>query len=222
MPTRRRPTGKPERSYRGQNANMHACEAMLAAHAATGEARSTCDRALDAGHDPSRNARLRLADGLRLGALPRPTGRPTGTTTATTRPTSSGPGASRPATSPNGPSCCCMLEAHRPADEAAPAWLVPDGAPTSSTPPFSHGWDDVPTAAWSTASAPGRRGLRRATGTSGSRPKASPPPRWLAVRSNDETYWRWYDRLWAYAWTHFDRPSSTAPGTASCTPDNHA
>ena len=26
---------------------------------------------------------------------------------------------------------------------------------------------------------------------------------WLAVRSGDERYWQWYDRLWAYAWEHF-------------------
>ena len=25
----------------------------------------------------------------------------------------------------------------------------------------------------------------------------------LAVRTGDAAYWRWYDRIWAYAWQHF-------------------
>jgi mannose/cellobiose epimerase-like protein (N-acyl-D-glucosamine 2-epimerase family) len=25
----------------------------------------------------------------------------------------------------------------------------------------------------------------------------------LAVRTGDERYWQWYDRIWAYCWEHF-------------------
>ena len=25
----------------------------------------------------------------------------------------------------------------------------------------------------------------------------------LAVRTGDPRYWQWYDRIWAYCWTHF-------------------
>jgi mannose/cellobiose epimerase-like protein (N-acyl-D-glucosamine 2-epimerase family) len=26
---------------------------------------------------------------------------------------------------------------------------------------------------------------------------------WLAVGTGDDSYWAWYDRIWAYAWQHF-------------------
>lgn len=104
------------------------------------------------------------------------TGRSTGTTTAATRATSSGPGASRPAISLNGPSCCCSWSV-RSLPRAAKQ-LGPCCAPgTSSTPRCSAAgmrrmaaspMDSAPTARCATA-----------TSTSGCRPRALPPrPCW--------------------------------------------
>ena len=88
--------------YRGQNANMHSCEAMLAAFEASGETKFL-DRAET------------LARRVTSISPPRPmgwsgntmtrAGRSTGTIISTTPSTCSAPGVSSPATRPNGRSC---------------------------------------------------------------------------------------------------------------------
>ena len=76
--------------YRGQNANMHACEAMLAAFEATGELRYLHRAETLARHITQRQAAL--AGGL-IWEHYRADWSWTGTTTVMTRATSSGPGA---------------------------------------------------------------------------------------------------------------------------------
>ena len=96
MPTRRAPDWAALSPYRGQNANMHACEAMLAAWEATREPRYL-DRAETLAAQRHACGRRRSPAAC-CGSTTTPTGRSTGTTTATTARTSSGPGATSPGT----------------------------------------------------------------------------------------------------------------------------
>ena len=88
--------------YRGQNANMHSCEAMLAAFEATGEAKY-----LDRAETLARRVTLDLAarPGGWSGSTTTRAGRSTGATTRMIRSTCSAPGASSPAIRPSGRSC---------------------------------------------------------------------------------------------------------------------
>ena len=78
-------------SYRGQNANMHACEAMMAAFDATRDA--YLERALMLAESVTQR-QAALAGGL-VWEHYHADWSPTGTTTETTEPTSSVPGDSR-------------------------------------------------------------------------------------------------------------------------------
>jgi len=181
--------------YRGQNANMHACEAMLAAHAATGEARYL-DRALTLATSIAQR-QAALADGLvwehyKTEWTPdwdynrddktnifRPWGFQTGHLTEWAK---------------------LLLMLERRLGDAAPAWLYPTARRFFDT-AMKHGWDEV------------NGGLVYGFAPGGEvcdgdkyfwvQAESLAAAAWLAVRSGDETDWTWYDRLWAYAWQHF-------------------
>lgn len=88
--------------YRGQNANMHMCEAMLAAYEASRDRRYLDRALLLADHMTRRQAAM--AGGW-CGSTTAATGAWTPTSIATTRATCSSPGASSRGTRPSGPSC---------------------------------------------------------------------------------------------------------------------
>ncbi|MEK8045244.1 AGE family epimerase/isomerase [Ideonella margarita] len=182
-------------SYRGQNANMHACEAMLAAHAATGEARYLA-RALVLAESVTQRLAAQ-ADGLvwehyRADWTPdwdynrddktnifRPWGFQTGHLTEWAK---------------------LLLQLERRLGDAAPAWLLRTARHLFSV-AMARGWDPV------------HGGLVYGFAPGGSvcdcdkyfwvQAESLAAAAWLAVRTGDDAYWRWYDRLWAYAWTHF-------------------
>lgn len=181
--------------YRGQNANMHACEAMLAAHAATGEPRYL-DRALTLATSITQRQALQ-AGGLvwehyNTDWTPdwdynrddktnifRPWGFQTGHLTEWAK---------------------LLLMLERRLGTAAPDWLYPTACHFFDT-AMKHGWDEV------------HGGLVYGFAPDGEvcdgdkyfwvQAESLAAAAWLAVRSGDDAYWQWYDRLWAYAWQHF-------------------
>jgi mannose/cellobiose epimerase-like protein (N-acyl-D-glucosamine 2-epimerase family) len=181
--------------YRGQNANMHACEAMLAAHAATGEARYL-DRAL-ALADAITRRQAALAGGLiwehykpdwtpdwdynreEKSNIFRPWGFQTGHLTEWAK---------------------LLLQLERRIGAGAPAWLL-ETARHLFDAAMQRGWDHA------------NGGLVYGFAPDGSvcdgdkyfwvQAESLAAAAWLAVRSGEDKYWQWYDRIWAYAWQHF-------------------
>lgn len=186
-------------SYRGQNANMHSCEAMIAAFDATKEPRYL-QRALTlAASITQRQAALARTD---LGDLVwehyradwsvdwdynrddktnifRPWGFQTGHLTEWAK-------------------LLMQLEAHLPADQR-PAWLLPTAQRFFDT-AMRFGWDaqygglvygfapdgqvcDADKYFWVQAESFAAAAL-------------------LALRTGDDAYWTWYDKLWTYSWAH--------------------
>ncbi|HSW03521.1 MAG TPA: AGE family epimerase/isomerase [Aquabacterium sp.] len=182
-------------SYRGQNANMHACEALLAAHAASGEQRYL-DRARVLAHGITQR-QAELAGGMiwehyhadwtpdwdynrhDKSNIFRPWGFQTGHFTEWAK---------------------LLLQLERRLGNAAPAWLH-ETARQLFDAAMQHGWDDA------------HGGLVYGFGPDGQvcdgdkyfwvQAESLAAAAWLAVRTGDEAYWQWYDRLWAYAWEHF-------------------
>jgi mannose/cellobiose epimerase-like protein (N-acyl-D-glucosamine 2-epimerase family) len=178
--------------YCGQNANMHACEAMLAAWEATGD-----PRYLDRAETLARNVTVRQA--ALAGDVPwehhhadwsvdwdynrhdrtnifRPWGHQPGHLTEWAKQ-------------------LVLLERHRPA-----AWLLPRAVSLFDI-ALARAWDaryggvvygfapdgswcDDDKYFWVQAESLAAAAL-------------------LGARTGEERYWQWYDRLWAYAWTHF-------------------
>jgi len=183
------------RPYRGQNANMHSCEAMLAAHAATGEQRYL-DRALALAHAITRR-QAALAGGLiwehyHADWTPdwdynrhdktnifRPWGFQTGHLTEWAK---------------------LLLQLERRLGATAPPWLF-ETARHLFDAAMRHGWDAA------------HGGLVYGFDPDGQvcdgdkyfwvQAESLAAAAWLAVRSGDAAYWQWYERLWAYAWQHF-------------------
>ena len=186
--------------YRGQNANMHSCEAMLAAFDATGD-RKYLQRATTLAE--SVTGRLAaLADGLvweHYRVTPtggwevdwdynrddktnifRPWGYQTGHMTEWAK-------------------LLMQLEAALPAAER-PAWLLPRARHFFDT-AMRHGWDTT------------HGGLVYGFAPGGEicdgdkyfwvQAESFAAAALLAIRSGDASYWEWYDRIWAYAWEHF-------------------
>jgi mannose/cellobiose epimerase-like protein (N-acyl-D-glucosamine 2-epimerase family) len=185
-------------AYRGQNANMHSCEAMIAAFDATKD-RRYLDRALTL----AASVTQRLA-GLSGGLvwehyrpdwsvdpdynrddktnIFRPWGFQTGHLTEWAK-------------------LLLQLEVHLQATPGAevPAWLVPTARHFFDT-AMRHGWDDT------------HGGLVYGFAPGGEvcdadkyfwvQAESFAAAALLAVRTGDAAYWQWYDRIWAYSWAH--------------------
>lgn len=185
--------------YRGQNANMHACEAMLAAHEATGEPRHL-QRALDLAQGITQRLAAcgggliwehwrRHGDGpwvidwdynrLDRSNIFRPWGFQVGHLTEWAK---------------------LLLQLQARLGDAAPAWLA-QTAPRWFDTALAHGWDAV------------HGGLVYGIAPDRSvcdgdkyhwvQAESLAAAAWLAVRLDDARYWGWYERLWAYVWRHF-------------------
>jgi mannose/cellobiose epimerase-like protein (N-acyl-D-glucosamine 2-epimerase family) len=187
-------------TYRGQNANMHSCEAMIAAYDATRDPKYL-KRAVTLAE--SVTGRLAaLADGLvweHYRVEPngswsvdwdynredktnifRPWGYQTGHLTEWAK-------------------LLMQLEAHLlPAER--PAWIVPRARHFFDT-AMRHGWDEQ------------HGGLVYGFAPGGEvcdgdkyfwvQAESFAAAALLATRTGDASYWAWYDRIWAYAWQHF-------------------
>jgi mannose/cellobiose epimerase-like protein (N-acyl-D-glucosamine 2-epimerase family) len=177
--------------YRGQNANMHSCEAMLAAYEATGEVKY-----LDRAERLAQEVTVGLAgkaDGLVWEHYdsswnvdwdynrddPKHLFRPWGY---------------QPGHQTEWAKLLLILERHRPAE-----WLLPTARHLFDT-AMHRAWDaelggifygfapdhsvcDADKYFWVQAESFAAAAL-------------------LAARTGEERYWGWYDRIWAYAWRH--------------------
>ncbi|MFZ1427291.1 MAG: AGE family epimerase/isomerase [Geminicoccaceae bacterium] len=177
--------------YRGQNANMHSCEAMLAAFEATGQQkyldraerlarRVSIDLAAQAGgriwehYDPSWQVdwNYNKNDPKHLF---RPWGFQPGHQTEWTK-------------------LLLILERHRPAE-----WQLPTAKRLFDT-ALERAWDQE------------HGGICYGFAPDGSicdgdkyfwvQAESFAAAALLAARSGDETYWNWYDRIWDYSWAH--------------------
>ena len=186
--------------YRGQNANMHACEALLAAFEATGETRYV-ERAAQVAHSVTERL-AEQAGGLiweHYRVQPdgtwavdwdynrddktnifRPWGFQTGHLTEWAK---------------------LLMQLERALPEAdRPAWIVPRARHFFDT-AMARGWDAS------------HGGLVYGFGPDGAvcdadkyfwvQAESFAAAALLAVRTGDAVYWQWYERLWAYAWQHF-------------------
>ena len=178
--------------YRGQNANMHACEAMLAAWEATREPRYLERAATLAEHVTVRQAAL--SGGLvwehyqqdwsvdweynrhdRMNIF-RPWGHQSGHLTEWAK-------------------LLLTLERHRPAD-----WLVPRAVALFAA-AVEHAWDGE------------HGGLVYGFGPDGVwcdddkyfwvQAESLAAAALLGARTGDARWWTWYDRIWAYSWAWF-------------------
>lgn len=184
--------------YRGQNANMHACEAMLAAHAATGQVHYL-DRALLLAHAVTQ----RLA--TQTGGLvwehygpdwqvdwhynqhdPRNLFRPWGFQVGHLTEWSK---------------LLLQLEARLQASSGrtCPGWLLPTAQRFFEV-AMHNGWDRVH-GGLVYGFAPGGK-VCDADKYFWVQAESLAAAAWLAQRTGDASYWRWYDQLWAYAWAH--------------------
>ncbi len=182
--------------YRGQNANMHSCEAMIAAYDATKDERYL-QRALTLAESVTGRQAAR-ADGLvwehyhadwsvdwdynrnDKTNIFRPWGFQTGHLTEWAK-------------------LLMQLEAHLP-ESARPAWLLPRARHFFDT-AMARGWDAA------------HGGLVYGFGPDGAvcdgdkyfwvQAESFAAAALLALRSGDPSYWTWYDRIWDYAWRHF-------------------
>lgn len=181
--------------YRGQNANMHSCEAMIAAYDATQDAKYL-QRALTLAHSVTQTLAAQSGglvwEHYRVDwtvdpdynrddktNIFRPWGFQTGHLTEWAK-------------------LLLQLEPHlEPAQR--PEWLVPTARLFFDT-AMKHGWDDA------------HGGLVYGFAHGGdvcdadkyfwTQAESFAAAALLATRTGDASYWTWYDRLWAYAWAH--------------------
>lgn len=184
-------------AYRGQNANMHACEAMMAAFEATREPRYL-DRALALAESVTGRQAV-LADGLvwehyredwsvdwdynrnDKTNIFRPWGYQTGHLTEWAK-------------------LLLQLEGHLAAAGRTADWIVPRARHFFDTAMF-RGWDAD------------NGGLAYGFDPEGKvcdgdkyfwvQAESFAAAALLAVRTGDACYWDWYDSIWAYSWEHF-------------------
>jgi mannose/cellobiose epimerase-like protein (N-acyl-D-glucosamine 2-epimerase family) len=184
-------------SYRGQNANMHACEALLAAHQATGELRY-----LERAYTVASNITQRQA--ARCGGLiwehydtnwqpdwrfniddPENLFRPWGY---------------QPGHFTEWAKLLLQLEARGAALNKELGWLLPTAERLFHA-AVSKGWD----------AEHGGLAYSLAPDLSVCDPhkyfwvqaESAAAAAMLAQRTGNSEYWDWYQRLWAYSWTHF-------------------
>ena len=198
--------------YRGQNANMHMCEAMLAAYEASDE-RRYLDRALTLADNMTR----RQAD--QAGGLvwehydrdwnvdwdfhrddPRHLFKPWGF---------------QPGHQTEWAKLLLILDGHLRAAGAPQDWPVPKARALFDE-AVAKSWDDefgglVYGFAPERLRAPGVKGRSLADGETfvcdedkyfWVQAESIATAARLAIATGDEVYWRWYDRLWDYAWQH--------------------
>jgi mannose/cellobiose epimerase-like protein (N-acyl-D-glucosamine 2-epimerase family) len=183
--------------YRGQNANMHACEAMLAAFEATG-----APHFLHRAEQLARNITVRqaaLSDGLLWEHYhadwtidwdynrddPKNLFRPW---------------SFQPGHFTEWAKLLLNLERHGAALRASSDWLLPRARALFDA-AVTHAWDDQ------------YGGLAYGFGPDGKvcdddkyfwvQAESIAAAAVLAVRTGDASYWDWYERLWAYSWHHF-------------------
>lgn len=178
--------------YRGQNANMHACEALLAAYEASGEARYLDRAALLAETFVQHQAAL--AGGL-VWEHYRPDWQPDWDYNRGDRSNIFRPWGFQPGHQTEWAKLLLILDRHRPADWHLPrarelfdralasSWDAQYGGMVYGTDTEGR-WYDEDKYFWVQAESLATAAL-------------------LAERTGEASYWGWYERLWEYSWAHF-------------------
>ena len=183
--------------YRGQNANMHSCEAMLAAYEATGDVRFLHRAELLAQNITVRQAQLadgRIWEHYHADWLvnwdynlddPKNLFRPWGF---------------QPGHFTEWAKLLLNLERHGAALHGSPDWLLPRAQALFDM-AVARAWDDE------------NGGMCYGFGLDGAicdgdkyfwvQAESIAAAAVLAVRTGEPAYWDWYERLWEYSWTHF-------------------
>ena len=185
-------------TYRGQNANMHACEALLAAHAATGERRY-----LERAYTVAYNITQRQAE--RCGGLVwehyDTSWQPDWTFNIEDPENLFRPWGYQPGHFTEWAKLLLQLEA-RGKDVLAQdlGWLLPTAEKLFKV-AVEKGWD------------PQHGGLCYSLAPDLTvcdfhkyfwvQAESAAAAAMLAARTGNADYWTWYDRLWEYSWTHF-------------------
>jgi len=183
-------------SYRGQNANMHACEALLAAHQATGELRY-----LERAYMVAYNITQRQA--ARCGGLIwehyDPDWQPDWRFNIDDPENLFRPWGYQPGHFTEWAKLLLQLEARGSVLNKDLAWLLPTAEHLFQT-AVNKGWDAVHGGlAYSlapdlTVCDPHKYFWVQAESTAAAA--------MLARRTGNKEYWDWYQRLWAFSWTH--------------------
>lgn len=182
--------------YRGQNANMHACEALLAAFDATGE-----DRYLKRAESIARNITVRqaaLANDL-VWEHYRPDWSVDWDYNRDDKTNIFRPWGYQPGHLAEWAKLLLILERHaNRLDDAG--WLAPRAVALFDA-AMAHAWDRE------------HGGLVYGFAPDGSvcdgdkyfwvQAESLAAAALLAHRTGEQEYWRWYDRIWAYGWKHF-------------------
>lgn len=182
--------------YRGQNANMHACEALLAAFDATADTRY-----LQRAEVLARNITVRqaaLADGL-VWEHYRPDWSVDRDYNRDDKTNIFRPWGFQPGHLTEWAKLLLILERHSDRLVAAD-WLVPRAAALFDA-AMKHAWDGE------------HGGIAYGFAPDGSlcdgdkyfwvQAESLAAAALLARRTDDEKYWQWYDRIWDYSWRHF-------------------
>ena len=182
--------------YRGQNTNMHACEAMLAAFDATGQARYL-NRAAKLAHNITVRQAALANDMIwehyhADWSVDREYNKDDKTNIFR-------PWGYQPGHLAEWAKLLLILERH--ADQLTDAqWLTPRAVELFDT-AMKHAWDDE------------HGGIVYGFAPDGSicdgdkyfwvQAESLAAAALLAKRTGDEKYWQWYDRIWDYSWKHF-------------------
>ena len=184
-------------SYRGQNANMHACEAMLAAFDATGDVRYL-HRAETLAH----NITVRQA-GLYGNLVWEHYNADWSVDPDYNRHDSTNifrPWGYQPGHLTEWAKLLLIMERHQQHLQGASDWLLPRARELFDA-ALGKAWDGV------------HGGIHYGFAPDGSicdghkyfwvQAESLAAAALLGVRSGDAAYWDWYDRIWAYSWEHF-------------------
>lgn len=182
--------------YRGQNANMHACEAMLAAFDATANTRYLERAALVAQNITVRQAAL--ADGL-VWEHYRPDWSVDWEYNRDDKTNIFRPWGYQPGHLAEWAKLLLILDRHRSQLTQA-QWLVPRAIELFDA-AMKHAWDEV------------NGGIVYGFAPDGSvcdgdkyfwvQAESLAAAALLGKRTGEARYWQWYERIWAYSWTHF-------------------
>lgn len=183
--------------YRGQNANMHACEALLAAFEASGEVRYLHRAEVLAHNITVRQAAL--AGGL-IWEHYRPDWSVNWDYNIDDKSNIFRPWGYQPGHFTEWAKLLLILERHAPSLLGPSDWLVPRARDLFDQ-ALARAWDDE------------HGGIFYGFGLDGSicdddkyfwvQAESLAAAAVLAARTGDAAYWDWYQRIWEYSWTHF-------------------
>ncbi|MDE2626159.1 MAG: AGE family epimerase/isomerase [Burkholderiales bacterium] len=184
-------------SYRGQNANMHMCEALITAFEATGDLRYLHRAETIARHVTVRQAALA---GDMVWEHYRPDWSVDWEYNKADKSNIFRPWGYQPGHLTEWAKLPLILERHREHLAGGDAWLVPRAQALFDA-ALSHAWD------------PRHGGVHYGFGPDGVicdpdkyfwvQAESLAAAALLAQRTGETRYWDWYSRLWAYSWEHF-------------------